>query len=83
MLIDVTTFNSKQCEFIEIPDYGPVEIYRNAPFSITSSVISSVPPTHELEDTGNVALAIEPVETLPWDPPTPPAPPKGFENLPR
>ena len=82
MLIDVTTFSPKQREFIEVPDYGPVEIYRNAPFSITSSVISSEVPAHKLEDTDDTVLAAEPVETLPWDPPTPPVPPRGFENLP-
>jgi len=82
-LIDVTSFDSKQREFIEVPNHGTVEIFRNAPFSITTS--AAWPPVGKslvYIDTYEVDLPDEPVETLPWDTPTPPAPPRGFENLP-
>jgi len=80
MLIDVTTYDSQQREFIEVPDHGPVEIFRNAPFSITTTAVSGLPLANT--DTWMPALPEEPLESLPWDAPTPPTPPRGFENLP-
>jgi hypothetical protein len=77
-MIDVTTFNSTQREFIEVPEYGPVEIYRNAPFSITTTAIPLQKVVYEEE----ISVEAEPLGTLPWDAPAPPTPPRGFENLP-
>jgi len=84
MLIDVTTYDSQQQEFIEVPDHGTVAIYRNAPFSMTSSAafVPALVTPDEAVATDESSLGNELVGVLPWDAPEPPAPPRGFENLP-
>ena len=81
--IDVTTFDSIKPEYITVPNYGSMEYYKNAPYSITSSVGRREPlPIIAEEDETWPVFVEEPLWTLPWAVPTAPNPPRGFENLP-
>jgi hypothetical protein len=60
---------------------GLVDVHRNYPYTITSSVTPNwLPRTTVFEDP--VPEYEETLWALPWDIPVAPSPPRGFEKLP-
>ena len=75
-IVDVTTYDSAEPEFIKV--------YRNAPYSMTGTFPGYIPapPEHFVAVEDTVPEYEETLWTLPWDIPAAPAPPRGFEKLP-